>query len=56
MTPLPSRFGPDAVMLIVLGPVPFIVSVSGLRRAAVIEAYQRAGLKIQIVGEERAAS
>lgn len=55
-TPLPSGIDPDALVLIVLGPVPFVVTVSGLRREQVVEAYRRAGLQIQIVEERRAAS
>jgi len=55
-TPLPIGFDPEALVLIVLGPVPFMVAVSGLRREAIIEAYRRVGLQIEIVEERRAAS
>jgi hypothetical protein len=54
--PLPSGIDPEALVLIVLGPVPFIVAVSGLRREAVVEAYRRADIKIEIIEERRAAS
>jgi hypothetical protein len=55
-TPLPIGIDPEALVLIVLGPVPFMVVVSGLRREAIIEAYRRVGLQIEIVEERRAAS
>jgi hypothetical protein len=55
-TPLPSGIDPEALVLIVLGPVPFMVTVSGLRREAIVEAYRRVGLQIEIVEERRAAS
>ena len=55
-TPLPIGFDPEALVLIVLGPVPFMVAVSGLRREAIIEAYRQVGLQIEIVEERRAAS
>jgi hypothetical protein len=54
--PLPIGIDPEALVLIVLGPVPFMVAVSGLRREAIIEAYRRVGLQIEIVEEGRAAS
>jgi hypothetical protein len=55
-TPLPIGLDPEALVLIVLGPVPFMVAVSGLRRGAIVEAYRRVGLQIEIVEERRAAS
>jgi len=55
-TPLPSGIDPEALVLIVLGPVPFMVAVSGLRREAIVEAYRRVGLQIEIVEERRASS
>jgi hypothetical protein len=55
-TPLPIGIDPEAFVLIVLGPVPFMVVVSGLRREAIVEAYRRVGLQIEIVEERRAAS
>jgi hypothetical protein len=55
-TPLPIGIDPEALVLIVLGPVPFMVAVSGLRREAIIEAYRRVGVQIEIVEERRAAS
>ncbi len=55
-TPLPIGIAPDALVLIVLGPVPFMVTVTGLQRDEVVEAYRRAGLQIQVVEERRAAS
>jgi hypothetical protein len=55
-TPLPSGIDPEALVLIVLGPVPFMVTVSGLRREAIVEAYRRVGLQIEIVEERRAVS
>jgi hypothetical protein len=55
-TPLPSGIDPEALVLIVLGPVPFIVAVSGPRRGAIVEAYRRVGMQIEIVEERRAAS
>jgi len=55
-TPLPIGINPEALVLIVLGPVPFMVAVSGLRREAIIGAYRRVGLQIEIVEERRAAS
>jgi hypothetical protein len=55
-TPLPGGIDPEALVLIVLGSVPFMVAVSGLRREAIVEAYQRVGLQIEIVDEQRAAS
>ena len=55
-TPLPIGINPEALVLIVLGPVPFMVAVRGLRREAIIEAYRRVGLQIEIVEERRAAS
>jgi hypothetical protein len=55
-TLLPSGIDPEALVLIVLGPVPFIVAVSGPRREAIVEAYRRVGLQIEFVEEQRAAS
>ncbi len=55
-TSLPSSIDPEALVLIVLGPVPFMVAVSGLRREAIVEAYRRVGLQIEIVEERKAAS
>jgi len=55
-TPLPIGINPEALVLIVLGPVPFMVAVSGLRREAIIGAYRRVGLQIEIVEQRRAAS
>ena len=55
-TPLPSGIDPEALVLIVLGPVPFMVTVSGLRREAIVEAYRRVSLQIEIVEERKAAS
>jgi hypothetical protein len=43
-------------VLIILGPVPFMVAVSGSCKEAVVEAYRRAGVPIEIVEERRAAS
>lgn len=56
LTDVSAGHGPEALVFIVIGPVPFMVTVSGLRREAVVEAYQRAGLQIEIVEERRAAS
>ena len=56
LTDVSAGLGPEALVFIVIGPVPFMVTVSGLRREAVVEAYQRAGLQIEIVEERRAAS
>ncbi len=57
MTPLLLRdFGPDVLVLIVQGEPPFMVTVTGVRKQQVIDAYQRAGLQIQIVSEQKAAS
>lgn len=53
---LPDGLGPDVLLLIVHGPVPFMVAVSGSCKEAVIEAYRRAGVPIEIVEERRAAS
>lgn len=53
---VPDGIGPDMFVLIILGPVPFMVAVSGSCKEAVVEAYQRAGVPIQIVEERRAAS
>ena len=56
LTDVSAGLGPEALVFIVMGPVPFMVTVSGLWREAVVEAYQRAGLQIEIVEEQRAAS
>jgi hypothetical protein len=56
ITPLPIGIDSEALVLIVLGPVPFMIAVSGLRRGAIVEAYRRVGLQIEIVEERRAAS
>ena len=53
---VPDELGSDALILIVLGPVPFMVAVSGSCKEAVVEAYRRAGVPIQLVEERRAAS
>ena len=55
-TSLPSGIDPEALVLIVWGPVPFMVAVSGLRREAIVEAYRRVGLQIEILEERKAAS
>jgi len=56
LTDVSPGLGPETLVFIVIGPVPFMVTVSGLRREAVFEAYQRAGLQIEVVEERRAAS
>lgn len=53
---VPEGLGPEVLLLIVLGPVPFMVAVSGSCKEAVIAAYRRAGVPIEIVEERRAAS
>ena len=53
LTDVSGELGTGALVFIVIGPVPFMVTVSGLRREAVVEAYQRAGLQIEIVEERR---
>jgi len=53
---VPDGIGPDALILIVRGPVPFMVAVSGPQKEAVVEAYRRAGIPIEVVEERRAAS
>jgi hypothetical protein len=56
ITPLPIGIDSEALVLIVLGPVPFMIAVSGLRRGVIVEAYRKVGLQIEIVEERRAAS
>ena len=52
----PPEHDPEALVIIVLGPLPIMVSVTGLSRQSVIDAYREAGLQIQFVDEQRAAS
>lgn len=54
---VPDGVAPDALVLIVHGPVPFLVAVTGSRGEAVIEAYRQAGIDVEVVNrEQRAAS
>ena len=53
---VPDGFAPEALVLIVHGPVPFLVVVTGSCKAAVIEAYRKVGLEVEILSEQRAAS
>jgi hypothetical protein len=54
---LPSElFESDSLVLIVLGPVPFMITVTGPKKDAVAAAYRRAGLEIRILGQQSAAS
>jgi hypothetical protein len=55
--PVPDGIAPDALVLIIHGPVPFLVAVTGSRGEAVIEAYRQAGIDVEIVSrDQRAAS
>jgi hypothetical protein len=56
LPPPPDGVDPEALVIIVHGPVSIMVSVTGLSRQEVIAAYQQAGLEIEIVEERRAAS
>jgi hypothetical protein len=52
----PELFESDSLVLIVLGPVPFMITVTGPRKEAVADAYRRAGLEIRILTHQSAAS
>jgi hypothetical protein len=54
--PRPDGLDPDALLLIVLGPVPFMVAVSGTHKEAIVAAYRRAGVPIEIIEQRSAAS